>query len=101
MNRKHRALRRVACAAVAALPVLSITAPASAESGPGSLGSRPNVKVIVRAKHGSLEKAKDLVKQAGGDVDRVFSSIDGFEADVPPETLTNLWNTQVILAVTP
>ena len=100
MNPKHRALRRVACAAVAALPLLSIT-PAWAESGSGSLGTRPTVKVIVRAKHGSLDKAKELVRQAGGDVDTVFSSIDGFEADVPPETLTNLWNTQVILAVTP
>jgi serine protease AprX len=101
MNRKHRAIRRVACAAVAALPVLSIAAPASAESGTGSFGSRPNVKVIVRAKHGLLDKARELVKATGGDVDKVFSSIDGFEAEVPPETLANLWNTQVILAVTP
>src|SRR4051812_9635510 len=100
MNRKHRVMTRVACAAAAAIPILSIAAPlpAAADSGPGSGG---RVKVIVRAKHGSLDKARELVQSAGGDVDRIFSSIDGFQADVPPETLTNLWNTQAIMAVTP
>src|SRR4051812_692824 len=100
MNRKSRLLQSVACAVVAALPVLALAAPAYADSGSSTSGSGTStsgsgsssfVRVVVRAKHGSLDDAKKLVEKAGGDVDRIFSSIDGFQADVPAETLTNLW----------
>jgi serine protease AprX len=106
MNRSQRVLRRIACAAVAALPIVALATPAYADgtgdSGTSGSGTTsPYVRVVVRARHGSLDDAKKLVDKVGGDIGRIFSSIDGFQADVPLSTLANLWNAQVVMAVTP
>ncbi|RPJ12498.1 MAG: hypothetical protein EHM22_06430, partial [Actinobacteria bacterium] len=82
--------------AVSLLLTALILPPAAPTAAPDQL-----VQVIVRGQEGSVDVAERLVLDAGGEVGRRISIIDGFAAEVPIGELTGLDGSPAIVSVTP
>ena len=82
--------------AVSLLLTALILPPAAPTAAPDQL-----VPVIVRGLKGSVDVAERLVLDAGGEVGRRISIIDGFAAKVPASELIGLDGSPAITSVTP
>jgi serine protease AprX len=86
----------VGAMAVSLLLTALILPPAVPTAAPDQL-----VPVIVRGQKGSVDVAERLVLDAGGEVGRRTSIIDGFAAKVPISELIGLDGSAAIISVTP
>src|SRR5215471_11491655 len=89
---------------VAALPVVMPPTAASAASATSAATAMPahgrTVPVIVRAAHGHVDEARQLVEAAGGTITRDLSIIDGFAADIPASALATIADATFVDSVT-
>ena len=89
-----RSLHCLAALTMAAMLVLTLSAPAVVAAGQA-------VPVIVRSTANAMRQAETLVLQLGGTVDLPLKIINGFKATVPSSTLSRLTSSPAISEITP